>query len=115
MGTQACSLRGYGPVVYAAVYGVKLEAFKNGRRFAVGEVHDRGRVGNDAVVSLRSNGAYWCGAIDVHTIVAGVPGSDPPRALRYYFVTPGQLTFVSVGRSSSSSDGVLMARARSDR
>jgi hypothetical protein len=40
-------------------------------------------------VSLRrGSGFYWCGGTEVHPIVGGRSGSDPPRALSFYFGAP---------------------------
>lgn len=42
----------------------------------------------DVVVPMPENGFYWCGGIDVHPVVDGKSGTNPPKPMSSYFGTP---------------------------
>jgi hypothetical protein len=41
----------------------------------------------DVVTAMPDNGFYWCGGIDIHPVVKGESGTDPPMPLSSYFGT----------------------------
>jgi hypothetical protein len=42
----------------------------------------------DVVAPMPENGFYWCGGIDIHPVVEGESGTNPPKPLSDYFGTP---------------------------
>jgi hypothetical protein len=42
----------------------------------------------NVVAAMPENGFYWCGGIDMHPVVNGESGTNPPKPLSHYFGTP---------------------------